>query len=319
VANNLAAFDAEVWSKSLVTKLDQVNVMLRLVNRDWEGDLRQAKTVNIRTAGNITLAPYTKGTAITYEDLAPVKEQFTVNDAEYFAFSVEDIDAAQNDLNALEVYTARAAVGMSNTVETKLLSPYSQVPLDNVISSSSVVTGGAGAFGATVNPLVLDSSTASTGNQIGVYSMFVKARTKLSKQHVPMMGRWAVVSPDEVALLLEDTAHFVRATDLGDAVVQSGTLGDMVSRANDAPGFVGRCAGFDVYECTQLPFDSAGHYCMFGDRWFISYAAQITEIEPLRLQTQFANAIRGLMLHDTFVAAECAKRGVVAYVGSDLD
>ncbi len=319
MSNNLTAFNAEVWSKSLVTKLDQVNVMLRLVNRDWEGDLRNSKTVNIRTPGNITLSSYTKGTPITYEDLAPVKEQFTVNDAQYFAFQVEDVDAAQNDLNALEVYTGRAAVGMSNTVEAKLTSPYQYVATGNVIASPTAITGGSSIFGATVGPLTLDSSNTSTGTTIGVYNAFVKARTRLSVQSVPMAGRWAVISPDDVALLLQDTTHFIRATDMGDSVVASGTLGDMVSRANDTPGFVGRCAGFDVYESNHCPTDAGGHYLMFGDRWFISYAAQITEIEPLRLQTQFANAIRGLILHDTFVAAENAKRGVVVYATGNGD
>jgi hypothetical protein len=307
--NNLTAFAAETWSKSLVTKLDQVNVMLRLVNRDWEGDLRQSRTVNIRTPGNITMAAYTKGTPITYQDLAPTKEQFTVNDAQYFAFEVEDIDSAQNDLNALEVYTGRAAVTMSNVVEAKLLAPYSTVPLANVISDPATTTGGAGAFGATVNPITMTATGATTS----VYHQFVQARTRLSKQNVPMAGRWAVIDPDTTALLLEDTTHFIRATDLGDSVVTSGTLGTMVSRAMDTPGFIGRCAGFDVYECNHNPSDANGKYLLFGDRWFISYAAQITEIEPLRLQTQFANAIRGLILHDTFVAAENAKRGVVVY------
>ena len=34
----------------------------------------------------------------------------------------------------------------------------------------------------------------------------------------------------------------------------------------------------------------------------------MTEIEALRLQTTFANAIRGLLLHDTYVTAENSKR-----------
>ena len=49
-------------------------------------------------------------------------------------------------------------------------------------------------------------------------------------------------------------------------------------------------------------------YLLFGDNEGLSYAAQITEIEVLRLQTTFANAVRGLLLHDTFVPAEAGKR-----------
>src|SRR6516162_2842184 len=125
MANNLAAFNAEAWSERLVTKLDQINVMLPLVNRNWEGDLRQNKTVWIRTPGNITMGSYSRGATIYYQDLTPTKESFTVNDGEYFAFEVDDLDKAQSDINAMDVYLKRAVVAMNNTVEAKLLSAYS--------------------------------------------------------------------------------------------------------------------------------------------------------------------------------------------------
>jgi hypothetical protein len=38
MANDLSAFNAQAWSKRLVTKLDQINVMLPLINRDYEGE-----------------------------------------------------------------------------------------------------------------------------------------------------------------------------------------------------------------------------------------------------------------------------------------
>ena len=40
----------------------------------------------------------------------------------------------------------------------------------------------------------------------------------------------------------------------------------------------------------------------------ISYAGVISEIEVLRLQSTFADAGRGLLLHGAFVPAESAKR-----------
>ena len=55
MANNLSAFNSEAWSARLATKLDQINVMLPLVNRNWEGDLRQNKTVWVRTPGSISM------------------------------------------------------------------------------------------------------------------------------------------------------------------------------------------------------------------------------------------------------------------------
>jgi hypothetical protein len=75
MANDLSAFNAQAWSKRLVTKLDQINVMLSLINKDYEGELQNiGDTIQIRTPGNITMATYTKGQAISYQDLAPTKE-----------------------------------------------------------------------------------------------------------------------------------------------------------------------------------------------------------------------------------------------------
>jgi hypothetical protein len=48
---------------------------------------------------------------------------------------------------------------------------------------------------------------------------------------------------------------------------------------------------------------------LFGDDMLLSYAAQITKMEAIRLQTSFASAIRGLLLHDAVVFDECGKRG----------
>lgn len=70
-----------------------------------------------------------------------------------------------------------------------------------------------------------------------VYETFVAARTQMSKAKVPTEGRFALVSPDTYALLL-NCDQFVRATSLGDAVVQSGA--------------VGKVAGFTVFEDTTL-------------------------------------------------------------------
>lgn len=379
MSNNLAAFNSEAWSSRLVRNLDQVNVVKPLANTNWEGDLRQNKTVWIRTPGSITMNSYTRGTQLSYTDLAPTKESFSVNDGEYFAFQVDDIDKAQSDVSAMDVYMKRAVVAMNNKVEEKILAGmFTGTAVANQITSSgsggsgavatatvtsgtiSAITvssggtgytstkvgcvliggGGSGAVatvtvttgtiaavtlssggsGYVSTPTVvftsgdlttLDSGTTSTG----IYQVFTKARAILSNQNVPadMGNRFAIVDPDTTTLLLQDTAHFVRATSFGDAIVQNGTIGQA---AGGPPGFIGRCAGFDIYETPHVVKDIVGsaRYLQFGDREGCSYAAQITEIEALRLQSTFADAVRGLLLHDTFVSAEMAKRLVWARV-----
>jgi hypothetical protein len=375
MANNLAAFNSEAWSERLATKLDQINVMLPLVNRNWEGDLRQNKTVWVRTAGNITMGSYSRGGTISYQDLTPTKESFSVNDGEYFAFEVDDLDKAQSDINAMDLYLRRAVVAMNNTVEAKLLSAYSSagvalgaapagsgailtpVVTGGVVSAVTITAGGSGYTSAPIiqfvggtgngatatctvsggsidavtvtaggnnysvapfvvltssNPITLTTPTGAAPVATDVYTVFCNARSILSKANVPATTgtRWAVIDPDTTSLLLQDTEHFVRAGELGDKVVQYGMVGgeEVQRTAAQAPGFVGMVAGFAVYETPHVPISSGNKFLLFGDNEAISYAAQITEIEALRLQTTFANAVRGLLLHDIFVAAENSKR-----------
>ncbi len=285
MANNLSAFNAQAWSKRLITKLDPICIMLGLVNRDWEGELQNVgDTVQVRTPGNILMGPYAKGTTINYQDLQPIKEAMVIADAEYFAFQVDDLDKAQNDLKAMDIYTGRAAVALHNTIDIKLTSYFPQ--------AANHITDAGGV------PLVLTKDN--------VYGVFVKARTILGKNNVPVEGRWAVVDPDLTGVLLQDTTHFIRSTDMGDTIVKEG-----MTQNNGRPGYIGRIAGFDVYESNHVPVDAQGNRTLgFGDPAFISYAAQLKEMEMLRLQTTFADAVRGLILHDGHVFAECAKRGV---------
>lgn len=286
MANDLSAFNAQKWSKLLVVNLVKINVMMSLVNRDWEGDLQNiGDTVQVRTLGSISMRSYSKGQTLTYEDLTPTKEPMTISDAEFFAFQVDDIDKAQTDLDTIQLYTSRAAVAMNAAVEQKCLSQYAKAHADNRI------TGDAGAA------IVLTKDN--------VYSYFVALRTALSKKDVPQGGRWAVVDPDTTGLLLQAPEFIKNGTDRGVAVASEGNI---TGTAQERPGFIGRIAGFDVYESNNVPVASGAKYIQAGDTLAIAYAAQINKMETLRLQTTFADAVRGLLLHDAEVFAEASKR-----------
>jgi len=276
MANNLAAFNIDQFSKALVANLDKINVMLPLVNRDWEGDISRGvgSTVYVRTLGSVTMGAYTKNsTTISYEDLAPAREAFTVDDAQYFAFKVDDVDANSNDLDALELYAKRAAVSLSDVVENKILSVYGSAHADNRITGAS--------------------NAAITLSTTNIYDNFVEARTRLSKKNVPTAGRFAIIDPDSYALVLK-CAEFKRDTPVGDDAIRN--------------GFVGSMAGFDIYESNSVPTASGAKYLMFGDNQAIAYAAQVTEVETIRLESSFATAVRGLLVHDAAVFAEASKR-----------
>ncbi len=295
--NDLTAFVPQVWSRRVLTRLDQINVALACgaVNRDYEGEIRQqGDTVWVRTFGNVTFSPYKRGGPINYGTLAPTKESLVVNDAQSFAFQVDDLDQAQNDISALDGYTERAAVALNNVVEAKAWSIYAKANAANQLNNGGVA-------------YTIDATNA--------YSTLVLARKALNKQNVLPNSRWAVLGPAYEAALLQDAKWLIRATDMGDTIVSRGLLPG--AAANTIPGFIGQCAGFNCYVSNVLPSDSGGTYALFGGAGVISYAGQIRKLERIRLQDTFADAVRGLVLHDDTVFNEHAKAlGSIYYVES---
>lgn len=90
-----------------------------------------------------------------------------------------------------------------------------------------------------VNMLKTSATEINTLVQVGdtAYAQVLVARTELSNAGVPQEGRKLAVSPEFFALLLLDP-NFIKQGDLAQSKVEQGVLG--------------RVAGFDVYESTDL-------------------------------------------------------------------
>lgn len=299
--NNLDNFVPEVWSRRVIANIDQNNVALNFVNTDYEGEIRDfGDTVQVRTFGNVTVQDYTRGQSVAPEDLVPVKESLTINTAKYFAFDVDDLDKAQNDIDALQGYTARAGVALANNVDTYIFGSATSAHTSNVVSN------GGSAIDITPN-------TATTA----MYELAVSAGLNLDNFDVPTDGRWLVVSPYAKSILLKSTSYFIRATEMGDAVVATARLGRGAREAMGR-GYIGQMAGFDVWCSTNLAGTATGKYAMYGQGKPIAYAAQIPvgTVEALRLEGTFATRVRGLLLHGKQVFAEDSKR--LGYIYVDL-
>ena len=136
---------------------------------------------------------------------------------------------------------------------------------------------------------VLEDKATATGTTTAltkatVYDAFVDARTALSKANVPADRRFALVSPETMALLLT-SSEFVRATSLGDAVVQTGA--------------VGRIAGFNIYEANTLGEKTefiVGHpdWCVRVKEWQVP-----VKIQDLSGSGDYigASAVQGRMVY----------------------
>lgn len=145
----------------------------------------------------------------------------TTGDTTYLTVTI-DKDKAVNEI--IDGFDAESVPG--NLVADRLDSAGYSLGLQMDTDGSTELTTAGTAFGTTT------ALTAKT-----IYENIVDARTRQSSIGVPTAGRWLLVSPDIYGLLLK-SPEFIKASDLGDAVVQSGA--------------VGRIAGYTVFEDSTL-------------------------------------------------------------------
>lgn len=200
-------------------------------NNRYEGDPKAgAVKIPVRDT-EVSVAAYSKANGATA----------THGDTSYLTVTI-DKDYAVNEI--IDGFDAAAVP--DNLVADRLDSAGYSIGLQVNGDSTKELEANGTAFGDT---------TALT--KTTVYDSFVDARTQLSTSKVPTEGRWALVSPATYALLLK-CPEFVRATTLGDAVVQTGA--------------VGRIAGFTVFEDVTLSATTeyiVGHpnWCTRVNEW----------------------------------------------------
>ena len=255
-------FNPTIWSASLLGNLRDQLVYGTLCNRDYEGDIANAgDTVRIRSLSRPTIGTYSKGsTTITPEQLTDAQRALYIDQSKYFAFEVDDIDAAQTNTNDLSTALQEAAYGLRDVADQYVAGLYTQAQSANQLGTISVTTAA------------------------GAYTVLRKLRTALNKANVPMENRYVVVPPFFEGLLLEDD-RFVRVDASG-------------SDQGLRNGIIGRALGFDVMMSNNAPLVTGDDWAVqAGHPSAIAYAESIVKVESYRPQDAFSDAIKGLHVY----------------------
>ena len=111
-------FIQQIWSKKIQ---DDLELKCKLVDnclRDYEGDCKYAQSVKILGVGEPTIGAYDGTKDITIEDMSDKGQILTIDQANYFAFYVDDIDQAQSVPGLKEKYQAKAVHGLAVARDT---------------------------------------------------------------------------------------------------------------------------------------------------------------------------------------------------------
>jgi len=105
-------FIQTVWSKQIQ---DDLELKCKLVDnclRSYEGDVQYARSVKILGVGEPTIGKY-EGTDITIEAMTDKGQQLDIDQANYFAFYVDDVNKAQSVPGLMEEYQRKAVHGLA--------------------------------------------------------------------------------------------------------------------------------------------------------------------------------------------------------------
>jgi hypothetical protein len=219
----VASFIPELWSARLLTTLSKSHVFGSVANREYEGQIsNQGDTVRINNITDPAIAPYVpNSTSISPDELTTAAQSLLIDQAQYFAFYVDDVDARQAAGDLVGVATDRAAYGLRDVADAFL---------------ANLADAGAG-----YNELAaLDSAD-------NVWAGLIEVKVALDTANVPTEGRWAVITPALHGLLM-NSPRFLDAS-------ASTTAEPLMN------GRVGRAAGFDIRVSNNQPDDTitAGH------------------------------------------------------------
>lgn len=258
-------FIPEIWDASLLKALrNQLSyAQAGVINRNYEGAITRAgDTVHITNFIDPSTRAYSKYTNITYDQLTDDTQTLVIDQARYWAITVDDIDKRQALPGFIDETTTGAAYNLRADADTHV----------------------AGLMVAGVDP---DNAlgAVTVGSSAGdAYEMLVELRTRLTRSNTPSEGRFVIVPPEFYAVLLLDD-RFIRQ----DA---SGTTEGLRN------GVVGRAAGFTVVESNVVPETSDGEFeVVAGHSIATTYADNLVKTEALRLEGYFGDGIRGLHVY----------------------
>lgn len=111
-------FIQTIWSKNIQDDLELKCKLVDNCTREYEGDCKYAQSVKILAVGDPTIAAYDSSKDITIEEMSDDGQLLTIDQANYFAFYVDDVNQAQSVPGLPQKYQQKAVHGLAVARDT---------------------------------------------------------------------------------------------------------------------------------------------------------------------------------------------------------
>ena len=275
-------FVPQIYSQKVLKYFRRASVAEAITNTDYSGEIENfGDTVKIIKEPTITVSAYQRGASINSQDLTDAEISLTVDQGNYFAFKVDDIEERQSHVNFEALATSSGAYALKRQYDFNVLS--------NINSNASTDTTNLGAASSAIS--------CNTGNECANY-LSTAARI-LDENDVPEENRWAVAPPQFYEILRQADAKLMDASVTGEGTSPL-MNGNVASR---------KVQGFTLYQSNAIVVGAAGSSSaatfgpsstsgetnvLFGHMSAVATASAIAKTEVVRDPNSFADIVRGL-------------------------
>jgi hypothetical protein len=322
-------FSPVIYSQKVQKAFRKSSVVEDITNTDYFGEIANfGDSVRIIKEPEITVNSYARGTTVTAQDLSDADFSLVVDQANYFMFKIDDIEAAHSHVNFMDLATDRAAYRLRDTFDGEVLgylagweldasgdwvrrSAVNGTKADSTAGSDELLAANKlditdfGGSDLGVAGEVTSIPVAAGGGASGITSPLAvlnRIARQMDQANVDTDGRWFVADPVFYEILMDENSKFVNndyagGQDAGDILrngrVSSGTIrGFRVYKSNNLP-FVGTGAGTSLGTGSETNFGVlvAGHDSA------VATAQQLSKTESYRDTNSFADIVRGMQLY----------------------
>ena len=111
-------FIQQIWSQNIQDDLELKCKLVQNCTREYQGDVKYASSVKILGVGEPTIATYDGSKDITIEEMSDKGQILNIDQANYFAFYVDDVNEAQSVPGLAKKYQQKAVHGLAVARDT---------------------------------------------------------------------------------------------------------------------------------------------------------------------------------------------------------
>jgi hypothetical protein len=322
-------FSPVIYSKQVQLAFRKASTVEDITNSDYFGEIaNMGDSVKIIKEPEVSVQAYARGTQITAQDLDDEDFTLVVDQANYYAFKIDDIEAAHSHVNFMQMASDRAAYRLRDNYDqdvlaylagfqqsakhaagdtarttapgTKAVASAGSDELLSTMKLSRPNFGNLTSAGSTGDSIPLaprfPGATAVSATTVSPLTVIARMGRLLDTQFVDTQGRWLVVDPVFVEMLKDEDSRLLNG-DFGGSGLQNGLIlnnlhGFRIYVSNNTPK-LGTGPGTSGASAQSSNFGVivAGHDSA------VATAQQLTKTETYRDPDSFADIVRGMHLY----------------------